>query len=127
MKKKFLKNFLKSGNDFPMNPPEANISDMTLSDIASKPGVNLSVNTDKKELEIQEKTPDGIKNYKYQVSDTGRRTAKITEVPIKDNKKDYLQDILEMRAAGEKQEDIAHELGISQGYVSRLLKKHKEK
>lgn len=125
--KKQKKDYLNPTDNFPMNLPEANISDMRLSDIASMPGVTLGMDTDRKELKIRQKNADGIKSYKHQVSNTGRRTTKVTEVPIKDNKKDYLQDILEMRAAGEKQEDIAHELGISQGYVSRLLKKHKKK
>ena len=125
--KKQKKDYLNPTDNFPMNLPEANISDMKLSDIASMSGVTLNIDTDKKKLNIRQKTPDDIMSYKHQVSGTGRRTTKITEVPIKDNKKDYLQDILKMRAAGEKQEDIAHELGISQGYVSRLLKKHKKK
>lgn len=125
--KKQKKDYLNPADNFPMNLPEANISDMKLSDIASMSGVTLNIDTDKKELNIRQKTPDDIMSYKHQVSGTGRRTTEITRVPLKDSKKEYLQDIREMRSAGKKQKDIADALGMSQGYVSRLLKKHKKK
>lgn len=125
--KKQKKDYLKPADNFPMNAPETNISDMKLSDIASMPGITLGMDTDRKELKIRQKNADGIKSYKHQVSNTGRRTTKVTDVPLRDSKKDYLQDIWEMKAAGEKQKDIADALGMSQGYVSRLLKKHKKK
>ena len=44
-------------------------------------------------------------------------------LPKKNKKKDYTNEIKQLKKAGMKQKDIAFELGMSEAYVSKLSKK----
>jgi len=55
--------------------------------------------------------------------ESGRNEFKAASIPHRERKKDYLEDILTMKRSGMRQKDIAFELGISEAYVSKILRK----
>ena len=123
-KEKTQKTYLESKNNFSMGMNDK-IRDLRISDIEKIPGIDLHITNGKIKAKVASK--DEIISGEYQISKTGRETIKATKISCKNKKKEHLADILEMSAAGEKQEDIAFQLEMSQSYVSRLLKSYKKK
>ena len=67
-------------------------------------------------------TEFGTATLEIESYDTGRQTITQSTAPLRGKKANYIDDILEMKRSGMKQKDIAFRLGISEAYVTKLLK-----
>lgn len=73
-------------------------------------------------LSFRRCTNYGTATLEIESFDTGRKMITQSTVPSKRKKADYINDIIEMKKKGMKQKDIAFYLGISESYVTMLLK-----
>ncbi len=73
-------------------------------------------------VSLRRRSEYGVATLEFTSYDTGRRTAKMSSVPNRERKKDFTEDIIAMKQDGMRQKDIAFELGISESYVSRILR-----
>lgn len=68
------------------------------------------------------KSESGVATIEYASYDSGYRSLRATSAPRKSQKKDYAEDIIRMKREGIPQKDIAFTLGISESYVSSILR-----
>lgn len=73
-------------------------------------------------ISFKRATSIGIATLEIETFDTGRTTITQSTVPSRIPKSDYIDDIIEMKKRGMKQKDIAFQLGISESYITKLLK-----
>lgn len=104
----------------PFFPNEA-IGNMTLNEIMNSADTDIIKRGNK--LSMRRKTASGVFTFEYAEYDSGRQEAKSSNVPTHKYKKDFEQDVVDMKRQGYLQKDIAFELGMSEAYVSRILKK----
>jgi len=76
-------------------------------------------------LTIRQVQPDKILTLNITKYSDGGQEAKATCHRNTEVKRDRLAVAQEMKARGKKQKDIANELGMSESYVSKLLKSNK--
>lgn len=76
-------------------------------------------------MSFRRSTDFGVATLEIESYETGRKTICQSTVPKKNKKADYIEDIIEMKKQGMKQKDIAFQLGISEAYVTKLLKDYK--
>ncbi len=96
------------------------LGDMTVNQLINDD--NTEVYKKKNKLSMRRKTEFGIATLEIESYDTGRNTICQTTVPHREKKKDYLDDILAMKQQKVSQKEIAFKLGLSESYVSKLLK-----
>ena len=82
---------------------------------------NTEVYKKNNKLSMRRKSDFGVATLEIESYSTGRNTICQSTVPHRDKKKDYLDDILEMKRQGLSQKEIAFRLGLSESYVSKLL------
>lgn len=97
-----------------------NLGGMTINELMNDD--NTEVHKKKNKLSIRRTTDFGVATLSIESYDTGRNTIYQASVPKRSKKKDYIDDILEMKRQGYSQKDIAFELGLSESYVCKLLK-----
>lgn len=97
------------------------IEDMTISELMHSE--NSEVHYKKGKLSIRNISDNMTATLEIDSHTTGRKTARLSSVPITERKSDYLDDVRQMLADGMKQKDIAFELGISEAYVTQLKKR----
>lgn len=76
-------------------------------------------------ISIRRCTDFGTATLEIESYDTGRKMVMQSSVPHKNRKLEYIDDIVAMKKSGMKQKDIAFNLGISESYVTKLLKDHR--
>ncbi len=104
---------------------------ITLPDTIGNVTVNELINASDSEvlkkgnkISIRRVTDIGIATLEIESYDTGRKKITQSAVPHLSKKADYIDDIIEMKKCGMKQKDIAFHLGISESYVTKLLKEN---
>lgn len=73
-------------------------------------------------VSFRRNTPFGTATLEIENFASGRKTITQSTVPYQSKKSDYIDDIIEMKRSGMIQKDIAYRLGISESYVTMLLK-----
>lgn len=96
----------------------SSLKNTTLNDLIHSDDVDL--HKAKGKLAIRKSTSEGTLTIQY---GDGYQKCIQTAVPKKNKKKDYANEIKQLKKAGMKQKDIAFELGMSEAYVSKLSKK----
>lgn len=76
-------------------------------------------------ISFKRATDIGIATLEIETFDTGRTTITQSTVPSRVPKSNYIDEIIAMKNRGMKQKDIAFRLGISESYVTKLLKDQK--
>jgi len=98
-----------------------NIRNITLEDLVNMPGTEVYANEGR--ITMRKCTSDGVITFSHRSYETGfHRTTMSSTSPVQ-RKMDYLDDIRRMKKEGMKQKDIAFELGVSEAYISQLLRK----
>lgn len=77
-------------------------------------------------ISFRKSTDFGVATLEIETYDTGRKTIYQSIVPKRAKKADYIDDIIQMKKSGIKQKDIALHLGMSEPYVTKLLKDYKK-
>ena len=103
----------------PISLPD-NVGSMTLNEIINDPNTEFLKKGNK--ISIKRATDIGIATLEIKQYDTGRKTITQTTIPMQTKKSDYIDDIIQMKQCGMSQKDIAFQLGISESYVTKLLK-----
>ena len=106
-------------NPLTVTLPE-NLGNQTLNQLLNSEDTEFTKKGNK--VSIRRRTDFGTATLELESFDTGRRTTTQSVVPSKSKKADYLDDIIQMKKSGMKQKDIAFQLGISEAYVTKLLK-----
>ncbi len=78
-------------------------------------------------VSMRKVTEDSVLTLNYSSRSNGGYEITQTENPVQNEKKNNLPFIEDMLKDGKSQKDIAHELGMSPSYVSKLLKDKKGK
>ncbi len=99
-----------------------NTGNMTLNELMNDEHAEVYKKNNK--LSIRKKADFGVTTLEIEFYDSGMSTMCKSSVPHRDRKKDYLDDILELKREGLSQKIIAFRLGVSESYVSKLLKDH---
>lgn len=73
-------------------------------------------------LLLRRRLAQGVTTVEFSSYSTERQEMKFSSVPHREYKKDYKEDIIAMKKIGMRQKDIAFELGISESYVSSILR-----
>lgn len=103
----------------PISLPE-DIGNTTLNDLLNSEDTEFTKRGNK--MSFRRCADFGTATLEIESYDTGRKTITQSTVPIRGKKANYIDDILEMKRSGMKQKDIAFRLGISEAYVTKLLK-----
>lgn len=111
---------VKKNNLVSVNLPSS-LKNTTLNDLIHSDDVDL--HKTKGKLAIRKSTSEGTLTIQYEEYGDGYQKCIQTAVPKKNKKKDYTNEIKQLKKAGMKQKDIAFELGMSEAYVSKLSKK----
>ena len=101
------------------------IGNSTINELLSDPNTEITKKGNR--LSMRHRSKNGVATLELSSYDTERRELRMSSVPNKSYKVDYTNDILEMKRQGMLQKDIAFELGISEAYVSLILKRYREK
>ncbi len=101
----------------------SDIGNITLNELLNDKDTEFSKKGNK--LAFKRITDIGVATLEIETFDTGRSTITQSTVPSRNPKSDYIDDIIEMKKRGMKQKDIAFQLGISESYVTKLLKDQK--
>lgn len=101
----------------------ADIGNKTLNELLLDNNTEFSKKRNR--ISIKRATDIGIATLEIETFDTGRTTFSQSTVPSHAKKSEYINDIVEMKKQGMKQKDIAFQLGISESYVTKLLKSEK--
>lgn len=99
------------------------IGNVTVNDLLNHPDTDMVKKGNK--VSIRRRSEHGVTTLEFTSYETGRSEFRSASVPHLERKKDYLDDILAMKRSGMRQKDIAFELGISEAYVSKILRKSK--
>lgn len=105
----------------PISLPEE-IGNTTLNDLLNSKDTEFTKRGNK--ISFRRCTDFGIATLEIESYDTGRQTITQSTIPSKEKKSNYIDDIIEMKRSGMKQKDIAFRLGISESYVSQLIKEY---
>lgn len=73
-------------------------------------------------LSIRRKTDLWTAVLEFISYDSGYKSIQMSSAPRKEFKRDYESDIRQMKCDGMSQKDIAFNLGISESYISQILK-----
>lgn len=115
---------MKNNDEYGLNPITDNLpkglKDRTIAEIMNTKDSELHYKNGK--LSVRSKGNGYVATLEISQFETGRHTTSFSSVPDKSCKKDFKQDIIEMKSQGMKQKDIAFQLGISPAYVSRILR-----
>lgn len=103
----------------PLSLPE-DIGNTTLNDLLNSKDTEFTKRGNK--MSFRRCTDFGTATLEIESYDTGRQTITQSTAPIREKKSNYIEDIVEMKRNGMKQKDIAFRLGISESYVTKLLK-----
>ncbi|PPK79867.1 hypothetical protein BXY41_10892 [Lacrimispora xylanisolvens] len=103
----------------PISLPEE-LGNTTLNDLLNAEDAEFIKKGNK--LSIRRVTDFGTATLEIESYDSGRKTITQSTTPQPYRKYDYIDDIIEMKKDGMKQKDIAFRLGISESYVTMLLK-----
>ncbi len=106
----------------PISLPD-DIGGTTLNELLNDKDTEIAKKGNK--ISFKRATDFGIATLEIETFDTGRTTISQSTVPSRVPKSDYIDDIVEMKKRGMKQKDIAFQLGISESYVTKLLKDKK--
>lgn len=96
------------------------LSNKTIGEIIKAPNTELSAKNGS--VVIRNKTPGLVYTFAVNTFSNGGGEMKTTAHPCQNVKKSNKPIIKEMAKRGKSQKDIAYELGMSQSYVSKLLK-----
>ncbi|MCC8152097.1 MAG: hypothetical protein LIO96_11770 [Lachnospiraceae bacterium] len=96
------------------------IGNRTVNDLLNSPNTTVIKRGNK--ISIRNESDQGVATLEYSTYSLGHRSLKASTAPRKEYKRDYREDIIEMKRSGMRQKDIAFELGISEAYISTLLK-----
>lgn len=96
------------------------IGNITVNELMNHPDSEVIKKGNK--LSIRRRSEQGVATLEFASYGTGRKEMKTTSIPHREHKKDYKEDILAMKREGMTQKAIAFELGMSEAYVSRILK-----
>ncbi len=96
------------------------ISSLTIGELLNHPDTVVVKKGNK--LSMRRQTEDGVATLELSSYATGRQEAKMSSLPRRERKKDYREDIIAMKRSGMLQKDIAFELGISESYVTKILR-----
>lgn len=99
----------------------SSLKNTTLNDLIHSDDVDL--HKAKGKLAIRKSTSEGTLTIQYEEYGDGYQKCIQTAVPKKNKKKDYANEIKQLKKAGMKQKDIAFELGMSEAYVSGSVPK----
>lgn len=99
------------------------IVNLTIIDLINDPRTDISKRGNKISMRYQ--TEDGVASFEFATYETERQTLRASSGSGKSYKKEYAPDIQQMKEQGMSQKDIAFELGISESYVSQILKRKK--
>lgn len=107
----------------PLSLPEE-LGNTTLNELLNDQNTEFTKKGNK--ISFRKSTDFGVATLEIESYDTGRKTICQTTVPKRTKKADYIDDIIQMKKSGIKQKDIALRLGMSEPYVTKLLKDHKK-
>ena len=96
---------------------------MTLDDLLNDE--DTEVIKKKNKISFRRSSDFGVATLELASYPSGRKTMSTSSVPQKEKKKEYLGEIIEMKSQRMSQKEIAFQLGLSESYVSKLLKKMK--
>lgn len=96
------------------------IGTVTVNDLMNHPDTEVvkKGNT----LTLRRRSEHGVTTLEFSSYGTGRQEMKMSSIPRREYKKDYKEDIIAMKRDGLTQKRIAFELGISESYVSSILR-----
>lgn len=97
-----------------------NLRNLTLNDLLNDDDTEVIKKGNK--MKFKRASEYGTATLEIENYETGRSTITQSTVPAYPRKSDYIDDIIEMKRSGMKQKDIAFRLGISESYVTKLLK-----
>lgn len=109
-----------ASKNFAENRVLKKIGNITINDLMNDPKTDIVKRGNKISMRYQ--TEEGVASFEFAAYDTDRQTFYASSAPGKVYKKDYASDIHQMKNQGIRQKDIAFELGISESYVSKILK-----
>ncbi len=114
-------------DDLTANKPTllSEIGNLTINQILDNPNTEIIKKGNRMSIRYNSKL--GIMTAELASYSTNHCELRVSSVPNKTRKIDYIENILEMKKQGMLQKDIAFELDISEPYVSYILKSHKEK
>lgn len=95
------------------------IGKMTIDELINLPETDVIKKGNK--LLMRRESEEGTTSVEFVARDSGYRSMEVSSAPRKEYKKDYSEDIRQMKREGKSQKDIAFQLGISEAYVSQLL------
>lgn len=101
-----------------------NLGNMTVNELLCMPDTEITKKGNK--LQLRRITNFGTATLEINTYDTNIKTVFQSSVPSHPGKKELLPDIIRMKKAGVLQKDIAFQLGISESYVTKLLKEMKD-
>ena len=105
----------------PIKLPEE-LGDITINELINYEDTEFIKRGNK--LFIRTTTDFGTATIEFETFKTDRQEKSETIVPARSIKADYVDDMKNMWDIGRKQKDIAFELGMSEAYVSQLIKKN---
>lgn len=100
------------------------INNITIGELINHPDTDVVKKGNK--LSMRRRMEHGIATLELSSYPTGRQGLKMSSVPHRERKKDYKEDIIAMKQDGMRQKDIAFELGISESYVTKILRQCKK-
>ncbi len=101
------------------------IGNLTLNDLLNHPDTDVSKHGNK--LALRRDTTNEIITLTIATRTAGSRETSLSTDGNRPLKKNYKDDILEMKKQGMSQKDIAMEFGISESYVSAIIRRRKTK
>lgn len=110
-------------NPVPLSLPEE-LGNTTLNELLNDENTEFIKKGNK--MSFRKNTEFGVATLEIESYDTGRQTICQSTVPKRAKKADHIDDIIQMKKNGIKQKDIAFRLGMSEPYVTKLLKDHKK-
>lgn len=105
----------------PISLPE-DLGNTTLNDLLNDKDTEFTKRGNK--MSFRRCTDFGTATLEIESYDTGRQTITQSTAPNMGQKSNYIDDIIQMKESGMKQKDIAFRLGISESYVTKLLKEY---
>lgn len=110
------------GTNFTDNGLLDKIGDMTVNDLINNPNTDVIKKGNK--ISVRHQTDYGVASLELSLYSSRRKSLRASSVPGRKLKKGYAEDIREMKAEGMTQKDIAFELGISESYVSQIIRQN---
>lgn len=96
------------------------IGNVTVNDLMNHPDTEVIKRGNK--LSLRRRSEHGVTTLEFSSYSSGRQEMKVSSTPRYELKKDHKDDIILMKKNGMPQKDIAFELGISESYVSNIIR-----